>query len=110
VMAFGISTSNKMLADAELRALVLPTVRAEFEMASRYIYVPEAPLPVPITCFRGRRDDYFRSIDAKIWRKFTSRQFELFTRDTGHFAIVEDFEFIRRTIEATLLKQCAPRT
>jgi surfactin synthase thioesterase subunit len=107
VRSFGITDSIRMLEVAELRDLVLPTVRAEFEMASKYIYLPEEPFPVPITCFRGERDAYFRPIDARIWRKFTSRWFELFTRPVGHFAIVEDFEFIRSTVEQRLLSQCA---
>ena len=92
-----------MLEVEELRQLVLPTVRAEFEMTSRYVYLPERPFPVPITCFRGNKDEYFRRIDASIWSKFTSRSFEMFERDTGHFAIVEDFDFIRSVIEERLL-------
>jgi surfactin synthase thioesterase subunit len=61
---------------------------------------------VPITCFRGVRDSYIRDIDARIWAKITTMDFELFSRDTGHFAIVEDFDFIRSTIEDRLLGQC----
>jgi len=86
---------------------VLPTVRAEFAMANRYIYLPEDPFPVPITCFRGARDEYFRPIDAQIWRKFTSKRFEICTRNTGHFAIAEDFDFIRGIIEQRLLSHVA---
>ncbi len=104
VRAFGISESSKMLEEEELRQLVLPTVRAEFEMTSRYVYLPEHPFPVPITCFRGMRDDYFRRVHASIWQKFTTGNFELFERDTGHFAIVEDFDFIRSNIEMRLLQ------
>lgn len=107
VRSFGITDSIKMLEQAELRDIVLPTVRAEFEMTDQYVYLPEEPFPVPITCFRGDRDEYFRPVDARIWRKFTSRKFELFTRDVGHFAIVEDFDFIRETVEERLLSQCA---
>jgi len=107
VRSFGITDSIKMLEQAELRELVLPTVRAEFEMASKYVYLPEDPFPAPITCFRGEHDEYFRPIDARIWRKFTSRRFEVFTRPVGHFAIVEDFDFIRSTVEERLLSQCA---
>ena len=46
-------------------------------------------------------------MDARIWRKFSSRDFEVCTRDTGHFAIVEDFDFIREKIEGILLQDCA---
>ena len=96
-----------MLEVEELRQLVLPTVRAEFEMTSRYIYLPERPFNVPITCFRGTRDEYVKSAHADLWEKFTTNRFEMFERDTGHFAIVEDFDFIRSTIEARLLSQNA---
>ena len=107
VRAFGISDSLRMLEEAELRDLILPTVRAEFEMAYRYMYLPDRPFAVPITCFRGTRDTYVDAVDARIWRKFTSREFELFPRDVGHFAIVEDFEFIRGKVEERLLRACA---
>jgi acyl transferase domain-containing protein/acyl carrier protein len=107
VRSFGITDSIKMLEQSELRDLVLPTVRAEFEMAGQYVYVPEDPFPVPITCFRGDHDEYFRPVDARIWRKFTSKRFELHTREVGHFAIVEDFDFIRKSVEERLLPQCA---
>lgn len=107
VRAFGITESLKMLEEEELRALILPTVRAEFEMASRYMYLPDRPFAAPITCFRGARDAYVDAVDARIWRKFTSKGFELFTRDVGHFAIVEDFDFIRQKVEERLLGACA---
>jgi len=110
IRAFGISQSSRMLDDAELRDLILPTVRAEFEMVSSYVYLPEDPFPVPITCFRGSRDEYFRAIDARMWRRFTSRQFEVFERDTGHFAIVEDFDFVREIIEERLAQTLAEIT
>jgi surfactin synthase thioesterase subunit len=107
IRAFGISDSSRMLDVAELRELILPTVRAEFEMANRYVYLPEDPFPVPITCFRGTLDSYFRDIDARIWGKYTSRRFEVLSRETGHFGIVEDFDFVRAEIEARLLPRCA---
>lgn len=107
VRAFGISESSKMLEVEELRQLVLPTVRAEFEMTSRYIYLPERPFDVPITCFRGSRDEYVKSAHADLWEKFTTNRFEMFERDTGHFAIVEDFDFIRSVIEERLLSSNA---
>lgn len=107
VRAFGISESSKMLEVEELRQLVLPTVRAEFEMTSRYIYLPERPFGIPITCFRGSRDEYVKRAHAALWEKFTTNRFEMFERDTGHFAIVEDFEFIRSVIEERLLSSNA---
>jgi surfactin synthase thioesterase subunit/NAD(P)-dependent dehydrogenase (short-subunit alcohol dehydrogenase family)/acyl carrier protein len=103
VRAFGIAESDMMIEEPELRQLVLPTVRAEFAMADRYVYLPEDPLPVSITCFRGLRDTYFREIHARAWSKFTSKTFETLDRDTGHLAIVEDFDFIRQNIENKLL-------
>ena len=76
-------------------------------MTSRYVYLPEKPFDIPITCFRGSRDDYFKPAHASLWRKFTTGHFESFERDTGHFAIVEDFEFIRQIVESRILIQQA---
>lgn len=103
VRSFEIGDSLRMLEQIDLRKLVLPTIRAEFQMALNYPYVPERPLPVPVTCFRGKQDVYFSLDDARAWRRFTSLEFRILSRDGGHFAVVEDFQYLSSVIERTLL-------
>ncbi|MGF6812614.1 acyl transferase domain-containing protein/surfactin synthase thioesterase subunit/acyl carrier protein [Paraburkholderia sp. Clong3] len=99
---FQIDATEQMLAIPELRELVLPVVRAEFEMASRYVFVPASPWPVPITSFRGKDDIYVTHEDALAWRDFTTDAFNLYTRDGAHFGVVEDRAFILNAISDAL--------
>ncbi|MEX3846500.1 type I polyketide synthase [Paraburkholderia sp. BR10882] len=99
---FQIEATERMLAIPELRELVLPVVRAEFEMASRYVFVPRSPWSVPITSFRGKDDIYVTHEDALAWRDFTTGEFSLFTRDGAHFGVVDDRAFILDAISDAL--------
>jgi acyl transferase domain-containing protein/surfactin synthase thioesterase subunit/acyl carrier protein len=99
---FQIDATEQMLAIPELRELVLPVVRAEFEMASRYVFVPNSGWSMPITSFRGRDDIYVTHEDALAWREFTSGEFNLFTRDGAHFGVVDDRSFILDAISDAL--------
>ncbi len=99
---FQIEATEQMLAIPELRELVLPVVRAEFEMASRYVFVPPSPWSVPITSFRGRDDVYVTHEDALAWRDLTTGDFNLFTRDGAHFGVVDDRAFILDVISDAL--------
>lgn len=99
---FQIDATEQMLAIPELRELVLPVVRAEFEMASRYVFVPASPWPVPITSFRGKDDIYVTHEDALAWGDFTTGPFNLHTRDGAHFGVVDDRTFILDAISNAL--------
>ncbi|WP_321861663.1 type I polyketide synthase [Burkholderia cenocepacia] len=99
---FQIDATEQMLAIPELRELVLPVVRAEFEMASRYVFVPSSPWAIPITSFRGKDDIYVTHEDALAWRDFTIGEFNLFTRDGAHFGVVDDRVFILDAISDAL--------
>ncbi|WP_185673651.1 type I polyketide synthase [Burkholderia stagnalis] len=99
---FQIDATEQMLAIPELRELVLPVVRAEFEMASRYVFVPNSPWTMPITSFRGKDDIYVTHEDALAWRDFTTGEFNLFTRDGAHFGVVDDRVFILDAISDAL--------
>lgn len=104
---FQIDATAEMLAIPQLRALVLPVVRAEFEMAGRYVFAPSRPWQVPITGFRGRDDLYVTHDDAMAWGALTQAQFRLHTRDGAHFGVVEDRAFIQGVIGATLAASLA---
>src|SRR5262249_53776891 len=50
---FNIWATDDFLSKPELRALLLPAIRADFQLAASYQFAPEAPWDVPITCFNG---------------------------------------------------------
>jgi acyl transferase domain-containing protein/surfactin synthase thioesterase subunit/acyl carrier protein len=98
IRLFRIDSTEEMLKSAELRALVLPVVRAEFEMASNYRYRQEKPWSFPITCFNGENDLYVTRKDILSWSGFTTSSFQVHIRQGEHFLLVDDRDFLLRMI------------
>ena len=90
IRGFRIAETERLLASAELRQLMLPTIRAEFEMGEKYRYRQAPPLDVPITCLTGINDAYVTLANAQGWRRFTRKRFQLHTLVSEHFIVVED--------------------
>ncbi len=99
---FDMAASDQFLDDPELRRLMLPAVRAEFEMTSRYRYRPERPWDIPITCFVSKGDPYVSRQDVLGWGRFTNSRMQVHMREGSHYSIFEDAAFIQRTISREL--------
>lgn len=80
-------TPREVLDNAELLALVLPIVRADFRMAFGYRHTPRAPLPVPISVFAGLADKFDSPAQYEDWFDDTSASGTLHWFDGGHFFI-----------------------
>jgi surfactin synthase thioesterase subunit len=102
IRAFEVLASESFLTDADLRDLILPVVRADFEMSATYRYAPDDPWDVPITCLTGRQDGYVSAQSATGWGRFTRRRFQLFTVDSEHFLVVDDGQFIVEVLNREL--------
>lgn len=102
VRHFDIAASEHLLADPDLRRLMLPAVRADFEMASTYEYRRRRPLDVPITCFVAIGDIFVSREDILGWGRFTNRQLRILMREGTHYSIIEDEAFIQRVISREL--------
>jgi surfactin synthase thioesterase subunit/NAD(P)-dependent dehydrogenase (short-subunit alcohol dehydrogenase family) len=102
IRRFNIGATEDFLANPELRHLLLPAIRADFAMASRYRFTPETPWHVPITCFMGLDDPYVTHEDAVAWSRYTRVAFRLHIRETAHFMVVDDKEFLLETINREL--------
>ena len=59
----------------ELMDLMLPTLRADYQMAEAYEYVDGEPLPCPITAFGGADDRCVGENEIVAWRPHTSARF-----------------------------------
>ena len=59
--------SHPALDDPELRALLLPTLRADVEMHENYRPSPGDPLTAPITTMRGRADTLVSAEQVAEW-------------------------------------------
>jgi acyl transferase domain-containing protein/surfactin synthase thioesterase subunit len=99
---FNIRATEQLLDDPELRQLMLPVIRAEFEMALNYDFVEEPPWDIPITCFAGLDDPYVSRDDALGWGRFTNSRLQVHIRQGAHFAVVDDAAFIHGVIDSEL--------
>ena len=102
IRRFNVVATESLVQDPELRRLILPAIRAEFEMASNYRHTQEPPWDVPITCLTGIHDGYVSAENARSWGRFTKKRFQLFTLDSEHFIVVDDDRFLLRVINREL--------
>ena len=102
ILEFNVVATGSFLDDPELRRLILPIIRAEFEMSSKYRHIAGEPWDVPITCLTGIHDAYVSPANARSWSRFTRRSFQLFMVDTEHFLVVDDDQFVIRVVNREL--------
>lgn len=80
-------TPGKVMNHKRLMRLLLPTIRADFEVYDTYAYSPCAPFDCPITVLAGAEDPVV-SLDQLVpWRDHTRSDFWLTTIPGGHFFV-----------------------
>jgi medium-chain acyl-[acyl-carrier-protein] hydrolase len=78
-------TSKDVLGNAELMALLLPTLRADFTICGTYIYTDGPALDCPISAFVGTQDSIASYAQVEAWREQTRRAFSLRLIPGNHF-------------------------
>jgi medium-chain acyl-[acyl-carrier-protein] hydrolase len=78
-----------VLESDELLELVLPALRADFEAAETYRYVPGEPLDVPIVAAAGVEDAFVPDGTLEAWADHTSVGCEARRMPGGHFFLHE---------------------
>jgi medium-chain acyl-[acyl-carrier-protein] hydrolase len=76
---------QQVIEDEELRALLVPTLRADVTMIETYSYTPEAPLDCGVTVFGGRTDRMVEESSLALWRAQTHGGFRLQMASGDHF-------------------------
>jgi surfactin synthase thioesterase subunit len=79
-------TPPELLAHAELMALVLPTIRADFALSEGYVY-RESPLAIPVAAFSGRDDEFITGEQVDGWRFETRGTCDIHWFEGDHFFI-----------------------
>ncbi|MEO0866946.1 MAG: alpha/beta fold hydrolase [Cyanobacteria bacterium J06642_11] len=77
-------TPESILNNAEMMALVLPILRADFTVLETYQHQPGAPLSCPITGFWGQQDTIVNQAQVAAWN-IHSQKFSLQAIDGDHF-------------------------
>jgi medium-chain acyl-[acyl-carrier-protein] hydrolase len=102
-------TSEGVLQNDELMALVLPTLRADFAIHDTYRYREQAALDVPFSVFGGLDDIATSSENLSAWESLTTRGARLSLFRGGHFFIEELREEVLASIHRALMPLLEPR-
>jgi medium-chain acyl-[acyl-carrier-protein] hydrolase len=94
----------QVLAHRELMELMLPMVRADFEMVDTFVHPDEAPLAVPMAVWGGEEDSRPSPDTLAAWREHTTQDFSLELLPGGHFFIHSAAQQLREAVERTLLR------
>jgi medium-chain acyl-[acyl-carrier-protein] hydrolase len=70
-------TPKEILENTEIMRVVLPAIRADFQVCETYVYENREPLPCPITALGGLQDRKVRNQDLPAWRNETRSSFRL---------------------------------
>ena len=95
-------TPPQVFAHRELIELVLPVLRADFEMVDEYDRAPEPRLPVPLAIWGGEQDCSVPLPAIEGWRDHTTASVEIALLPGGHFFLNSAGEQLREGVERTL--------
>jgi surfactin synthase thioesterase subunit len=92
-----------MLAEPDVRAMVLPALRGDYTLIETYRTVPGRTLYCPVTVLTGDRDPLVSQEEARAWERHTTASFELKVFAGGHFFLNEDVPAVARTVADRLI-------
>jgi medium-chain acyl-[acyl-carrier-protein] hydrolase len=97
--------SRGELEHAELMELLLPTLRADFELCETFGYQDGPRLPCPISACGGLQDAMVSRTGLKAWRSQTSAGFSLHLFPGDHFYLHEHRMLLLQTIARALVAE-----
>lgn len=80
-------TPEELLDNPELLDVLLPVLRADFEIDETYVHTPSELLDCPISTFRGTQDTLATYDEVAAWRTESNGTFTLRSLPGGHFFI-----------------------
>lgn len=97
-------TPEAVLQNQELLEIFLPPLRADLTVFETQSYIPDAPLPFPITAFGGRTDHRTDPDELEAWKELTAQSFHVQFFEGGHFYLLEQsrplfLAALRQTVE-----------
>lgn len=97
-------TPDQVLQNEELMRLMLPILRADFELCDTYDYTQAEPLPVPITAYGGLQDVEVSRDQLAGWREQTSGQFTMRMFPGDHFYLHSARALLLQTLAQDLMQ------
>jgi medium-chain acyl-[acyl-carrier-protein] hydrolase len=97
-------TPRQVLEHSDLMSIILPLLRADFEVCGTYSYSHKQPLECPITAFGGMSDNELPREKIAAWRDYTSGPFSMRMLPGDHFFIHTAQPDITLTIASDLIR------
>lgn len=82
--------TNPAFAIPELKELLLPSLKADFEMDMNYKMEDNYIINIPITAIYAENDTFVSKKEVELWSKYTVRDFNLFKVAGEHLYISKD--------------------
>jgi pyochelin biosynthesis protein PchC len=95
-------TDPRVFAEPELRALVLPAIRADYKAVGRYSWVPGVLLDCPITALVGDADPRVSVKHVAYWADHSAAGFDMHVFNGGHFYLGEHRQALAGLIASCL--------
>ena len=95
-------TPEEILEHNDLMRLLLPVLRADFELNETYIFSPNEALDCRISAFSGLNDTTVPREAVEAWREHTRVDFNCRIFDGGHFFIHESRELVLQVLRSNL--------
>lgn len=95
-------TPEAVLAQPELRELILPILRADFAMCETYAYTGEPPLACPFSVYGGLQDVHVDRERLEAWREQTTGPLQIRMFPGDHFFINSDRALLMRVLAQEL--------
>lgn len=95
-------TPEPVLQHEELMEIILPYLRADFEICETHTYQAEEPLPMPFTVLGGWEDKKIEANQLGAWRDLTSSTCTIKMFSGDHFFLLKYRQQILETISSQL--------
>lgn len=99
-----------LLQNDELMQIMLPTLRADYELCDTYEYREEPPLTCPMALFGGLDDVRVRQSDLQAWQQHTSAPQSLLMLPGSHLFLHTAQDLLTTEISQSLEKHLHPAT
>jgi pyochelin biosynthesis protein PchC len=96
------ATDDRVLADQELLATILPVTRADYKAIETYACAPGSVVDCPVTALVGDADPQTTIEEASAWAEHCTEEFDLRIFPGGHFFFNERQTEITELISASL--------
>ncbi|MFJ7204635.1 thioesterase II family protein [Streptomyces sp. NPDC098789] len=90
----------QLFEDPELRDLVLPPIRSDFELVRTYRPGPVEPLDCPVHAYYGEDDLDARADDVEAWGETTTGRFTAHRFPGGHFYLTDHESALLRELSS----------